>query len=433
MGTSSSKYGPANRNNFHKGVIKHFSEIIHQPYSKTLKDITRLRSRTLNAYPDHFLKGIVNLPRAHIIHTPFGGLFQFESADGLETITYITGGANGRIYKGNRTSNVYKEIIIDVSIIKASSTYGEYMEKKYKEIYLEAFIQSLLQNDPTYGHNIAKIEKLYCDIDTTEILYIKMEHINNMDIKTFLNSLKDVNGLVSFAAIKPMLRHLAVALDYFLKNYGFYHGDLHGGNVLFVSDAHNPADQIKIIDFGYSCMKSTDTGRTFSVHDIPCKSYDLLMYIMYLQQYYGDQFAPDALDFLVSLSQLPGLPAGNDLFNCAKIFLQAEGLWTAHNKYAIFHLMYSIKIDKRHSFWGSITPGTGSTMYDNFIPLLEQNFLPEGFIRAIDSYSPVATSSPATSATSATSATPSSGGRRKHTRRNYRMCKIKKSKRYNPS
>ena len=446
MGGSSSKYGPANRNNFQQDIIHTFSKIINQPYDKTLRDITRLRSRTLNAYPDHFINGIDNLPNAHM-GISFRGV-SFESGDDeLEIITYITGGANGKIYIGNRTHNVYKKIIIDISNKPTRLTDKEYMERKYKEIYLEVFIQSLLQNDPVYSDNIGRIERLYVDIDNSEILYIKMEHIANMNLKTFLNSLKGVNGLVSFVAIKPILRHIAVILNHFLKKYGFYHGDLHGGNILFANDVYGVStNRIKIIDFGYSCIKSIDTGRIFSVYDRPCKSYDLLIYIMYLLQYQADKFDQGALNFFDSLTQLPGLPAGNDLFSHAKMFLQSEGLWTNPDNNTIFHLMYSIKIDERHPFWDSITPGTGSTMYTNFVPLLEQNFLPEGFITAIDNYNPsTAATAPivATAATAATAATTppnssssnsstSHGGRRKHTRRKHRTHKNKKLNRGRP-
>jgi serine/threonine protein kinase len=51
------------------------------------------------------------------------------------------------------------------------------------------------------------------------------------------------------AEVKPRFMQLATVLTHLDATYGFRHRDLHSGNVMFTSTM-----QVKIIDFGRSCM-----------------------------------------------------------------------------------------------------------------------------------------------------------------------------------
>jgi serine/threonine protein kinase len=408
--------GPANAKNFDDGIIRNFSEVISQTVESTGANITELRSTRFGTRPrnaPYFSTRIYSLPMARIIVSG-SGVISFISQHGdNDDVTEIGQGSNGTIYKGIRSNIVYKRIEINNS------------EEKFREIYLEAFIQTVLQNDPTYGRNICRIEKLYRDerlIDTVPvsrrryIFIIKMEYIQNIKLNLYLESLKDEeSNLVSFAAIKPMLRYLAFLLEHFQRNYGFYHGDLHSGNVLL----NNDPTQIKIIDFGMACMKPITTGRIFSVKNIPCMSYDLLIYIMDLRQYHIKDFANDALIFFDSLARSPD---GRGLYDWANEYLRLINKIRS----PIFHLMYSDQIVPDNEFWRAGIPGVG-TLYNIFTPLLEQNFLPVGFIHAIDNYHPPPRPGNAYPGFFRT------GGRRRNTRKSIRQKHRKHRKHRNKS
>ena len=333
--------GPANAKNFDDDVIRNFSEVTSQTLELTGANITGLRSSRAVTEPGntpYFSSRVYSLPWAILLYE--SSMYYFNTQYGeYDYLNYIVKGGYGIIYKG-RADTVYKSIDIDMKNKVVNR------EKKFREIYLEAFTQTVLQNDPTYGHNIGRIEKLYRDksLTTTNpeserryLFYIKMEHIQFIKFHLYIDSLKGRDGLVSFAAIKPMLRQLAVVLEYFERNYGFYHCDLHRGNVLLKNDP----TQLKIIDFGKACMKPTTTGRVFAVEDTPCKSYDILFFIYSFFEAFFMFFAKDAVDFFESLTKLPN---GKDLF------FYLEEFKDSYSENAKFHVLYPYAIDNRHRF-----------------------------------------------------------------------------------
>lgn len=69
------------------------------------------------------------------------------------SVIKIGGGTYGTILLDTETGKVYKRIKYN----RSRAT----MEKFHRELFMEAFIQTVLQNDPVYGRNIGQIVKVY--------------------------------------------------------------------------------------------------------------------------------------------------------------------------------------------------------------------------------------------------------------------------------
>lgn len=206
---------------------------------------------------------------------------------GRDTLTQIGGGAYGTIFKNNRTNTVYKRIVKNSTIVD-----DEDIEAFHKELFMEPFIQTLLQNDTRYGRNIANISRMYRDtgviqgstrprssVSESGKFFPVPVHRSNY---TYYYEMEPITyTLMSYIANNNppdfilKLSELGATLDYFQQEYGFYHCDLHTENVMFTG-----AGQIKIIDFGMSCI--TDSGVVYSVKDRVCQSWDLLIYVLHL-------------------------------------------------------------------------------------------------------------------------------------------------------
>lgn len=180
--------------------------------------------------------------------------------------TLLTSGASGTVWHGNNGS-VYKVI----------ETYRD-DDSTFRGVFIEALIQVLLQNDTTYGANIAKLEKVYRASASSGFVY-KMEHI----AYTFKNFLESRDKPVSFTTIAPIFSSMGSILSYFEAKYGFHHRDLHIGNIMFAADG-TP----KLIDFGMSCLEIG--GKVYSVDDSPCIAYDPLIFVANLYKFFMDYF-----------------------------------------------------------------------------------------------------------------------------------------------
>ena len=235
------------------------------------------------------------------------GVIQIKSMS--DPIRKIGGGAYGTIFLGN-TGAVYKKIEMNNSLGYSISK----TEKFHRELYIEAFIQCLLQCDTKYGNNIAKISNMYADtlVKTTSTLpltsrryiyYYKMENIP-FTLKTYINSLSTPEKTFGHK-----LEKLGDILSHFRDTYGFYHRDLHGGNIMF-----DKWGNIKLIDFGMSCIHLN--GVQYSVVNNPCISYDLFILTVYLLEYKIIPSLNTELNELLSDSR--GLNIYNILYNLNK-------------------------------------------------------------------------------------------------------------------
>ena len=376
--------------NFPDTVRDNFSVVTGQTVDLTAANIKGLRSN--KAASLYFSKRIASLPLAYI---PDSNSFFKRMLDGsYENIHYLGGGTYGQVFQGITSGKAYKKMTMNPDYKTSASK-----ELYYREVYLEAFIQTVLQNDPTYGQNIAAIEKLYKDRapDGTSraIFYYQMETIHNPGgLRGYLNSQQDpATGLVPRSTLVAILRKLAIILEHLRTTYGFYHRDLHVGNVMFhdmtaelagaAAGTPIPADllpgnrRIKIIDFGQACMKPR--GNTFSVEGSDCISIDLLIYATSLFDY-RDMFDAESITFL------------NGLFT-KEIDGITYNLYTMMNDYTRisehipnFHLAYHYRFNNRDPFWGRTLRGVGVTMMNrlrgiwagfttlNFLTYLDTNF-----------------------------------------------------------
>jgi serine/threonine protein kinase len=241
-------------------------------------------------------------------------------------------GTYGTIYRNQIGDAVYKKIEFDAA--KPLE-----LEENCREVFLEAFIQTVLSSDDSYGKNIARIIGIFRETPDKVIagkrtLYIKMETVPKT-IDKYLEELKTASntGLITYTQFKPFLLSLGEIMDYFLKNYGFHHRDMHTGNVMF-----SAGSEIKLIDFGRSCMKLKVDGTqvTYSVvrenvvvqpgelgiriepqlRKSPCDSYDLLIFLSSLLEFDGTKFDETANKNMQSFMTQP---TGTDIYAYWKI------------------------------------------------------------------------------------------------------------------
>jgi hypothetical protein len=269
-------------------VRRNFNDVLGKPgVTITNALIDRLRFR-VNLTDKYYTDAASKLTGLSITFTPDPTDPTKELGRiGRDTLTQIGGGAYGTIFKNNRTNTVYKRVIQPSNIVD-----DEQIEVFHKELFMEPFIQTLLQSDTSYGQNIANIRHVYKDAGvvrastrprssvsesgmffpvpvhrTNYTYYYEMEPIRHTITSYIAN-----NSPPDFIL---KLSQLGATLDYFQRAYGFYHCDLHTGNLMFTDSG-----EIKIIDFGMSCI--TDGGTVYSVNDRVCQSWDLLNYVLHL-------------------------------------------------------------------------------------------------------------------------------------------------------
>lgn len=220
---------------------------------------------------------------------PFGGLRVVKGTVGLLTtpkgerlnVTYIGGGTYGEIWKSN-TGRTFKRVIPQA---------GKSDEELARNFFCEAWIQTILSSDASYGENVSKIIGLYRNsgivksdrrVVGDKIFFIEMEFV-----PYGFESLLDANVLTP-DMLRGILLKIAETLDYFERTYQFFHRDFHCGNLMMAESG------IKIIDFGMSCC--TYNRRTYGMpggdavpNKVPrtlgsggdnCASLDLFLFLM---------------------------------------------------------------------------------------------------------------------------------------------------------
>lgn len=269
-------------------VRRNFNDVLGKPgIKKTNALIDRLKFR-VDLTDKYYTDAASELSPLSITFTPDPTNPKKERGTiGRDTLIQIGGGAYGTIFKNNSNNKVYKRVIKNLTAIE-----DEDIEVFHKELFMEPFIQTLLQSDRSYGRNIANISRVYRDAGaikastrprssvlasgeyvsapvhrTNYTYYYEMEPISDTITSYIAN-----NSPPDFIL---KLSELGAILDDLKNTYGFYHCDLHTDNVMFTD-----AGQIKIIDFGMSCI--TDAGVVYSVKDRVCQSWDLLIYVLHL-------------------------------------------------------------------------------------------------------------------------------------------------------
>lgn len=290
---------------------------------------------------------------------------------GKDPVTYIGGGAYGTIFLGN-SNRVYKR-----------TTKKDYLdaEEFHKELFMEPFIQTLLQNDVSYGKNIAKLMGLYRDagavaassrarttVSATGERSAAPIHKSNYTyyyvMEPIAYNIDRYIGAVPPTVFITKLQQIGTILEYFKNNYGFYHCDLHGDNIMYM----HPTGDIKIIDFGLSCI--TDAGTVYSVAAKECHSWDLLIYITWLRQY-------DVIPIYNGLFNKLLSHGANNLYNIvtASTKCPADG-----NGKVTWHAMYKNRMSPPNGVWNTADTITdGMSLIAFFNTYLYRNFEPAAF------------------------------------------------------
>ena len=174
-----------------------------------------------------------------------------SSESGAESLfvkeTNIGEGSSGIVMRNRDRPFAYKERRREKS---------EPPKMYFKSIFNEIIIQTLLQNDPTYGMYVCKIFKVFRKKDEYSI-FIKMEQLTET-LEQRYRVIPFDKMYSSSEKLKKILIKLFTILIHFRDTYGFQHLDFHTGNIMIAPHEGDILSNLKIIDFGLSKIEISD-------------------------------------------------------------------------------------------------------------------------------------------------------------------------------
>ena len=156
--------------------------------------------------------------------------------------SWLAKGSFGALARNRKKAFVYKRIKM-----------GWYSNRVsfLQSVFREFIIQTLLQNDETYGNHICKIFKVYRSDDyfiaKLELLETTLYDRLQNDLSGQQTHLVHSNSLI----VQGVLVKLLTIMAHFKTVYGFSHEDLHLKNIM--TSLSGPIS-IKLIDFGQSLV-----------------------------------------------------------------------------------------------------------------------------------------------------------------------------------
>jgi len=360
---------------FSPATVTNFGEIIGIHESSEVNAVIDKLRGAIPLNTEYFQRAAYSLPVLKM-DVAADGINAVVSIPGSppQHVGKIGGGASGTIWRG-AAGSVYKRTL---NPTKGASK--DVLEDIYRENYVEAFIQTVLQSDLTAGENVSQLGGMYRDASIRRrgmrrtrrrsssgnsefklrrassepedtALYYQMEFIP-YTCHDYIKWLRAM-GKITMAQIAPFFIQIGKALDHFDTTYGFRHCDLHPGNIMVTAGG-----EVKIIDFGRSCL-SID-GTVYSKASNTCESFDLLILLMAIREFYYTAFEPNvqaAINYFLNDNTM-----GFNLWNILKMrhgMRPMQGL--------IFHYVYhASSMNLRNTDngypWG--TNYGGRTLYD---------------------------------------------------------------------
>ena len=272
-------------------IINAYGAVIGMSSKSRIQAIIQNLQATYDLSTGYFTDLLYELPI--LKHDTLTGAISYKESGRKPTenvISAVARGSYGVVSKG-QSGFMFKKMEC-----KPSSGVLE-IERHCKDVFLEAFIQTVLYCDETYGpRNICHVIGLYRDIGSKRptrgspalppTCYYKME-LAEMTMTQLCKQLSN-DGATPLDAdvLGPYFVELGTILDHFFTTYRFSHRDLHMGNVMFHTMSAGPSTQdiaVKLIDFGRACLVLD--GVKYSLDDDVCMSYDLLIFIMSFMEF----------------------------------------------------------------------------------------------------------------------------------------------------
>jgi len=179
------------------------------------------------------------------------------------------------------------------------------------DIIKESFIQYVLSQDAAHGTSIPALFGIYrigvIGVDEIRIV-IEMQRATR-DLFSYIASLQAQP--LTFAQFRRIIQGVFTPLQHFNATYGYVHRDLKVNNVMM--QRTGPGDLlansiIKIIDFGFSCIRIQLNGVPYTIvsgayyhFDTPCREQqDVLLFLYVIKNQFEGHglLAPDVVAFI---------------------------------------------------------------------------------------------------------------------------------------